>query len=165
MEDRLSVSKPEVCSVCNGSGFVYELNIMAAKRNKKRCENCDGTGVKDGKMTGIRTYRPHSQVWQYLEKGVVLGTLEVWQHCDNQGSNYLEIHKMITKRKHRNRGVMTTLFLSVFKHPYILWIETSYTDSTEAGREWLMKRGFKREGDKLISRRRGVTNSADGKTN
>ena len=171
MDDRLGINdttgggvkEPEKCPTCEGKGYIDAIDIMTAQRSRKSCVDCMGTGAKDGKMTGIRSYHPHSQVFQYVEEGVVWATLELWQHSTKEGYNYFEIHKMITKRKHRKKGVMSVLLLAVMRHPYIWWIETSYSDSTEQGREWLMKRGFKKEGDKLIHRRKGAPKGANSK--
>jgi GNAT superfamily N-acetyltransferase len=167
----------ENCVDCNGRGYINQTDIMAAKSKQVMCISCAGQGFKKVPFTdGIRCYRLACipVFWESRLKGEVQATLElrVFQIRNQYGEPevkknskivlfkrdkvvprcYIEIAKMFTEPKHRRKGVMSKLLDEAEADPKIEYFCTSWDDSTEEGKELLMKRGYTRQGILLIKR-------------
>jgi GNAT superfamily N-acetyltransferase len=107
-------------------------------------------------------------LWQEFKDGRPIATLELWimpvfengipQHVKEnplakpRPRIYIQIRDMHTKPKYRRTGIMDRLLIMALQDRRVEWFETSWNDSTEEGRSFLLHRGFKREDDKLVFR-------------
>lgn len=160
------------CSECNGKGKVLKLDILKARREWDTCPICKGQPHKeDLKPDGIRIVHVRCQVVEWVEykDNVSASKLELWI-CPILKDNkpmmvrdtplakprprvYAIIRDMNTKEEYRKQGMMDRLLICAHQNKQVEWFETSWDDSTEDGRGFLLKRGFVREGKRLISRR------------
>lgn len=175
----------EICPKCNGEKEIKVVDFAQAKSTKTKCSDCGGTGIKDGKIVnGIVVFWPVTEILiiQKLVEGVSISTLELWLFAARKNGSqmalvgkgerrlpvfFAQIHKMHTRIKYRKKGNMEDIIGTVVNsdnpfletlngHRFVGWFETSWHDSTEAGKAILVKHGFKREGERLIFRREGV---------
>jgi hypothetical protein len=155
------------CPKCQGRKYTVELNITKATKEKRVCADCGGTGlVGSEQQTGVRVARPCCDVllYQYLEKGQILSTLEIWAFPMLLNGNPVmmtrdgveipavvgEVHMMRTVEEHRRRGLMKKLLKTVLSDPSYRVLRTSWTDSTKEGRQVCASVGLVRKGDWLV---------------
>lgn len=163
------------CEKCNGRGYTTKLNIIKARQEKIHCEHCRGTGkVLIGKLNGITAKRQVCTVmyWQDFVDNEPVATLHihVCPVMDQKTGQpaylpnildpkqrvpriFLQIVHMATKDDYKKQGRMNELLMRASEDRKIEWIETSWDDSSEDGRAFLLKRQFNRERGKLIWRR------------
>ena len=164
------MSEQEQCPECHGLGWEEKLDIMTAKRVRSGCPACHGTGMKqiapeEFQGEGLRVATVHCQVlfFQYYIDHKVVATLElrVMPCLDKDGKPkivgkipilYAEIPRMHTRSKHRKKGYMTKCLNAARMDPKVSRLETSWDDSPEIGRNFLISRGFRRDGDILLWR-------------
>lgn len=153
-----------ICPLCKGAKLVYKTDIMNARRVGKPCPRCRGRGeIVDVDPNGISISHKQCQVYlfQKLEDSKPVSTLEVHIRTVTEnglpirgkGSNlrfYLEIVRMNTLPRSRKQGTMEILLGIALKQNNIEWAETSWNDSTPAGRKFLLKRGFVKENDRMV---------------
>jgi hypothetical protein len=165
------------CEKCSGLGYTVETDIMKARRVKKDCPSCKGTGkIQNIEPDGVifRIKRCEVGYWQELRAGKPVATLHmhICPIMDSTGKPlfkrnimnpkqgipriFIQIVNMVTKPKYRKTGIMTKLLSAAMGDPKIEWVESSWDDSTDFGRNFLLARGFVQEGSKIIWRRTDV---------
>ena len=160
----------ERCEACNGTGQKVHLNLIKAKTEKVTCDECHGTGMKqvdpkDFEGEGLRVATVHCQVvffqWFVGHDAVATLELRVFPLLDAEGKPktlgttsllYAEIPRMHTRSKHRKKGYMSKCLEGARADPRMTRLETSWNDSPADGRNFLISRGFKQDGDILLWR-------------
>ena len=163
------------CQDCKGLGYSLKLNIIKARQEKIPCPTCRGTGsVFVESLNGIVCQRQVCQVmyWQDFVNNEPVSTLHI-HVClvmDNKTGQpsfkpdifnpknrisriFIQIVNMATLPDYRGQGRMDELLKRSMEDPKIEWVETSWDDSSDEGRGFLLKREFVRECGKLIWRR------------
>lgn len=171
-----------MCQACNGRGYVASVDLMKAKTTRKPCEKCGGAGkIKTRLKDGVRCGQIEgiTFVWQHLVEYEPVSTLEVRIRQSKINGVpqfrqmnplfkrktpvlYCEIVRMNTLPKHRGKGFMGQLFEVAKQDPRIAWIETNWKDSSPKGKAFLLKRGFVKEGNKLIWERQDGNDNGSG---
>lgn len=159
------------CGECNGLGKVQKLDIMHAKKIWEVCPKCHGVpereplrqdGIRQAKLPCItylwQEFKDHKpiatlelQVWPIIENGIPAVVKESPLKPPRQRI-YIKIRDMNTRPKYRKQGIMDRLLICALQDRRVEWFETSWNDSTEEGRKFLMKRGFYREDSNLVFR-------------
>lgn len=164
----------DVCENCEGKGYFVKIDFMQAKQYREKCPKCNGTGViQEAQKNGIRVGKIicETYFWQMLQNSKPVSTLEIRIRpvMSAEGKPlfkrvaplskiaiprvYIEIVRMNTKPKYRKQGIMHKLLEHAIGDPKIEYAYTNWDDSTGDGRNFLLKRGFVQEGDKLIYRK------------
>jgi hypothetical protein len=162
------------CPTCKGLGVISSIDFMKGKTMKNPCATCRGTGkIREAQTDGTRCGRVVAETffWQELRDSKVIATLEIRIRpvCDQYGRPlakmnreamfkkdrtiprlYCELVRMNTKIEFRKQGIMSMLLDRAVGDPKIEWVYTSWDDSTVDGRNFLIGKGYKQEGDKLI---------------
>lgn len=160
------------CEECKDTGYVIKVDILNAKKMRVVCPKCHGIKPRDPlDPDGIRSVHVPAQIylWQEFKNDKPIATLELWVRpiTDNgkvlevrdtplskpRPRIYISIRDMHTKPKYRKQGIMDRLLICAFQDNRVEWFETSWDDSTEEGRKFLLNRGFHREEDKLVFER------------
>lgn len=153
-----------ICPLCNGVKLVYETDIMNARRVGKPCPRCSGRGeIIETDPNGIAVSHKQCQVYlfQKMEDNKPVATLEVHVRTitengipirgkRNELRFFLEIIRMNTRPRWRKQNIMSVLLKIALNQKHIEWAETSWDDSTPTGRAFLLKRGFKKENERLV---------------
>lgn len=171
------------CPFCAGRGYNLELDVMRATRVQVKCKPCNGIGdtiekITDGVMVGRLMCETFLFVKKVADQAVATLELRVYmclkdgKPYPSENSNiagarikpavYGEIPRMATFAKHRGKGYMSELIECAKGDPAIQYIVTSWDDSTEQGRAFLLKRGFENKHGKLVWRREKTSPVADG---
>lgn len=163
------------CPKCDGRGYTTKVNLLKAKTDKIHCEKCRGTGkVFVDKINGIQVVRQLCQVFYFQDyvdnnpvatlhvhmcpvmdqkTGKPAYTPNVLNPKDMKPRIFIQIVHMATKPDYRRQGRMRNLLMKAMEDPKIEWVETSWDDSSDDGRNFLLMNEFKREKGKLIWRR------------
>lgn len=156
-----------ICPECKGEKWITKTDIMHATTRKERCEFCKGVGeIQDVIPSGLTVKPEPGQLmyFQWNEEGgrvrsVMTVAIEGIVPPNEPQDKYfiVKIMQMTTKMKYRKKGYMNKILEGVkkFGQGNVKFIVTSWYDSTEMGRKFLMKRGFVREKNILIWRRDG----------
>jgi hypothetical protein len=157
------------CPKCNGKRKLFELDIARARSVRKTCPKCNGTGIDPASIRdGVRCFQLKCQVVVYSKciDGTDVASLHLWIFPLMRAgkpiltpAGHMMLHVMIpqmhTKPKYRRQGHMAELLKIALTDVRVAVVESSYGDSTESGRAFLVAAGFKHEGNKLIWRRWG----------
>ena len=151
-----------ICKTCNGTGTINGVDLVKAKRKMTPCHDCEGTGqvekVRDGIFISAPKVLPDIRYIQQWEDGKRISTMECWMYplkpfiIGGKPEVLVEIHNMRTILKRQKQGSMQKCFDAMVNaiHPKV--IVSNYDDSTEAGRSFLEKNGFKHILDQLVWR-------------
>ena len=167
------------CIKCGGTGRTREVDIAKATFRMVHCKACGGTGRKpdnalEEKGTGVAFKRPNGQFGWFVKildhvevawmEVVIYPILDMDRNPKTVGGvtlKSMQILRMRTMGKHRRQGYMSEVLDVVRSHTDIQRIETSWQDSTDMGRNFLLSHGFKQDGDNLIWRQ-GMPKGLEG---
>lgn len=163
------------CGSCKGQGYTVKTNILKARQEKVMCPTCHGTGkIYVENVNGIMCQSQMCQVmyWQDFVNNEPVATLHIhvcpimdkktgrpafnpniFDPTKKVPRIFLQIVHMATKEGYKKQGRMNELLMRATEDRKIEWVETSWDDSSEEGRAFLLKRQFVREKGKLIWRR------------
>lgn len=156
-----------LCPKCNGEKFVRKVDIIRAKTVSEQCPVCHGTGQKDGVVPDGVYVKPEPGVLHYWLKYVggrrVAHIQSIIEKVQPPQGKFLKsdpyfvvsILNMKTRNKDRKKGYCGEILDSIQKwcNSSVKFILTSWDDSNEQSRAYLMKRGFVRKDSVLIWRR------------
>ena len=149
------------CKECQGTGFVWYTDLQRAQKVRKKCAHCNGFGIEGGKYTGHKVSFPRVMMVQWYIEGLPVATIELW-HNQIAGKQFsLDIRHMHTKKAYRKKGVMAALMAFVMTSKNLVSISTSNSESSQSGRGFLKKCGFRVENDSLIWERNDSTDRED----
>lgn len=160
-----------ICPKCKGQRAIVKTNIMTATTVREQCPDCKGLGEVQGDISdGLKVKPEPGQITYFsLFKGGkprAVMTTAIEGIVVDAKNRYLivKIMHMKTKDKYRKQGLMDEILESVkvFGQKQVKFVITSWYDSTDIGKEFLLKRGFVREGNILIWRRDGKPKQGEG---
>lgn len=163
-----------ICPRCKGEGFIVKTDIMKASVSREQCPDCKGLGQVQGDISdGLKVKPEPGQLmyftWFYKGKPRSVMTTAVEGIAVGEvADRYLivKIMQMTTKPKYRKKGFMGNILekVKLFGQGQTKYIITSWFDSSEEGKKYLLKRDFTREGNVLIWRRDGKPNADGGQS-
>lgn len=158
------------CKRCMGKGGITKTNFMKGATSQITCPDCGGVGYRT-KDTGIsirpisgdpmyvvHTVKKQDVAWIRIDLEFVLGRSKKKRY------GIASIVSMKTMEGFRCKGYMGKM-IEMLKNTgggAIHAIRTSWNDSTEGGKEFLLKRGFKHKGMVLIWERDVDTKENEG---
>jgi hypothetical protein len=167
------------CESCKGKGYIPRLDIMKATTVKEPCKACKGAGkIIESVKDGVVFFTQNCQVgyWQELKNSKPIATLHLHicpvidratgrplskkRFPENPLSKemvpriFLEVIQMNTRSKYQRQGIMAKLLKNAMADSKIEWVESSWDDSTGAGRNFLISQGFTQEGSKIVYRKK-----------
>jgi len=151
-EGQTTISQPDVCPVCGGSGYEDKIDILAAKRTHRKCLRCGGSGKRNPDGVRFRRISGFPAVVERMKDGKAVSTVQLtcWPAVLNSPLIICDIVRMATRPKHRRKGYATQIIVQLQLMRHVLGIRTSWDDSDEAGKALLMKQGFTRKGNLLL---------------